>query len=116
MGKVLVWVVIALVAWAAWRLFVVSQRRTQRARDAAASGTPGTPGTPGAAGGGDADPEARGARRPGAPELMMQCAVCGVHLPGSEARFAGGRVYCSDAHRDQATAGSAPERAPHERR
>jgi hypothetical protein len=47
---------------------------------------------------------------------MMQCAVCGVHLPGSEARFAGGRVYCSDAHRDQATAGAAPERAPHDRR
>lgn len=111
MGKVLVWVVIALVAWAAWRLFVVSKRRTQRARDAAASGTAGTPGAAG-----DADPEARGAPRAGAPELMMQCAVCGVHLPGSEARFAGGRVYCSDAHRDQATAGAAPERAPHDRR
>jgi uncharacterized protein len=110
MGKVLVWVVIALVAWAAWRLFVVSQRRTQRARDAAAQATPG------AAGGGDADPESRGARRPGAPELMMQCAVCGVHLPGSEARFAGGRVYCSDAHRDEAGAAAAPERAPHDRR
>lgn len=109
MGKVLVWVVIALVAWVAWRLFVVSQRRSQRARDAAAQGTPGT------GGGGDADPDGRGARRPGAPELMMQCAVCGVHLPGSEARFAGGRVYCSDAHRDQATAGAAPERAPHDR-
>jgi hypothetical protein len=35
---------------------------------------------------------------------MMQCAVCGIHLPGSEARFAGGRVYCSDAHRDQGAA------------
>jgi hypothetical protein len=35
---------------------------------------------------------------------MMQCAVCGLHLPGSEARFAGGKVYCSDAHRDRAAA------------
>jgi hypothetical protein len=39
---------------------------------------------------------------------MMQCAVCGVHLPGSEARFAGGKVFCSDAHRDQGTDGAAP--------
>lgn len=110
MGKVLVWILIALVAWLAWRLFVVSQRRTRRARDAAAGDTPG------ATGGGDADPESREVRRPGAPELMMQCAVCGVHLPGSEARFAGGRVYCSDAHRDEAGAAAAPERAPHDRR
>jgi hypothetical protein len=46
---------------------------------------------------------------------MMQCALCGVHLPGSDARFAGGRVYCSDAHRDQAASGAPAERAPHDR-
>jgi hypothetical protein len=40
---------------------------------------------------------------------MLQCAVCGVHVPGSEARFAGGRVYCSDEHRAQGVA--AAERA-----
>jgi uncharacterized protein len=106
MGKVLVWVAIALVVWVAWRLVAAGKRRDGRAGDAAAGG---------AAAGGDADPGADGPRRPDAPELMMQCAVCGVHLPGSEARFAGGRVYCSDAHRDQAAAGASAERAPHDR-
>jgi uncharacterized protein len=110
MGKVLSWVAIALVAWAVWRLVVISKRRAERARDAAAGGAGQ------ASGGGDAEPAGRGARRPDAPELMMQCAVCGVHLPGSEARFAGGRVYCSDAHRDQAAAGAPAERAPNDRR
>jgi len=34
------------------------------------------------------------------PATMLACAHCGVHLPGSEAlRDAGGRAYCSDAHR-----------------
>lgn len=109
MGKILTWVVIALVAWAAWRLLVVSRRRTERSRGSARDADPG------AARGGDAEPTGRGARRPDAPELMMQCALCGVHVPGSEARFAGGRVYCCDAHRDQAASGASAERAPHER-
>lgn len=36
------------------------------------------------------------------PELegMVRCAHCGVHLPRSEALTAGGRSYCSAAHRD----------------
>ena len=105
MGKVLAWVAIALFAWAVWRLVVISRRRAERAR--AASGT--------VAGRGEAESDGRDARRPDAPELMMQCALCGVHLPGSEARFAGGRVYCSDAHRDQAASGASAERAPHDR-
>lgn len=103
MGKLLVWVAIGLAAWLAWRFVVLSQRRS--ARSARPDAPPAAEGT---------DGEARDAAP--TPELMMQCAVCGVHLPGSEARFAGGRVYCSDAHRDQATAGAAPERAPHDRR
>lgn len=95
MGKVMTWVVIGLIVWGAWRLWTISRVRAERAREAARGAQASE-----AAGGGDpADPE-REARRPGAPELMMQCAVCGVHLPGSEARFAGGKVYCSDAHRD----------------
>jgi uncharacterized protein len=90
MGKILTWVAIGLAVWAAWRLWTVSQRRVAAARErAAASGAAGGPT------GEDAAP-----KRPGTPELMMRCAVCGVHLPGSEARFAGGRVYCGDAHRD----------------
>jgi uncharacterized protein len=33
-------------------------------------------------------------------EDMIACAHCGVHLPRSEALVAGGRAYCSAAHRD----------------
>jgi uncharacterized protein len=35
---------------------------------------------------------------------MVRCAVCGIHLPESEAIASGGRHYCSEAHflqRDQ---------------
>ena len=88
MGKVLTWLGIALVAWAVWRLVLISQRRAVSAREKAAASSS------------DGDARDEPSRRQ-APELMMQCAVCGIHLPGSEARFAGGRVYCSDAHRDQ---------------
>jgi uncharacterized protein len=101
MGKVMTWVVIGLIAWGAWRLWTISRVRAERAREAARTAADA------AAGGGDAAEAGREPRRPGAPELMMQCAVCGVHLPGSEARFAGGKVYCSDAHRDASgTAGT----------
>lgn len=105
MGKVLAWIGIALFAWAAWRLVVIGKRRAERARDRAGA----------AARREGAESPGPGSRRPDTPELMMQCALCGVHLPGSEARFAGGRVYCSDAHRDQAASGAPAERAPHDR-
>jgi uncharacterized protein len=29
---------------------------------------------------------------------LVRCAHCGVHLPRSEAREAGGLLYCSDEH------------------
>jgi hypothetical protein len=29
---------------------------------------------------------------------MMSCAVCGVHLPASEAIFAHGHVFCCEEH------------------
>jgi uncharacterized protein len=29
---------------------------------------------------------------------LVSCAHCGVHLPRSEAREAGGLLYCSDEH------------------
>lgn len=32
-------------------------------------------------------------------EDMVRCSYCGVHLPRSEAIMAGGKFYCSDAHR-----------------
>lgn len=34
-----------------------------------------------------------------APEKMVACAYCGVHLPESEGIAAGDRIYCSEAHR-----------------
>jgi uncharacterized protein len=35
-----------------------------------------------------------------APEGMLRCAHCGVHLPASEALQLGRDAYCSVAHRD----------------
>ena len=49
-----------------------------------------------------AKPSARGARRgdDAAPEAMVSCAHCGVHLPRSDALPApDGALYCSAAHR-----------------
>ena len=79
MGKLTVWLVIAVVAWFAWQAW----RRAQRAaalRDAAA------------------DPD--GDKRLHAPEPIVRCARCGVHLPASEAVHDGQTVFCSAAHRD----------------
>lgn len=44
-------------------------------------------------------------RRPpaAAPQDMVSCAVCGLHLPRDEALSdARGRTFCSPEHRDQA--------------
>lgn len=38
-------------------------------------------------------------QRPGAPEPMLACAQCGVHLPRDEALPGRGGVFCSEAHR-----------------
>ena len=35
---------------------------------------------------------------PGAPEELVRCAHCGVHLPRAEAHAAAGALYCSDQH------------------
>lgn len=40
------------------------------------------------------------APRDPAPEKMVTCAHCGVHLPESDAIREGGRAYCTRAHRD----------------
>ncbi|WP_277404946.1 PP0621 family protein, partial [Achromobacter xylosoxidans] len=34
----------------------------------------------------------------GAPEAMVRCAHCGIHLPRSEALLQGGRTWCSQEH------------------
>lgn len=46
----------------------------------------------------------RAQRKPPAPPPvevadMVACAHCGLHVPRCEAVAAGGRLYCSDAHR-----------------
>ena len=35
----------------------------------------------------------------GQAEDMVRCAHCGVHLPKHESILAGGKFYCSEAHR-----------------
>ena len=40
-----------------------------------------------------------GAARPPAPQPMIACAYCGVHLPRDEALPGRGGVFCGDAHR-----------------
>lgn len=100
MGKLLIWVVIGVAAWFAWRMFVISKRRSERAAARPEAETPA-----GAQAHDEASPDSQ---RMAGPERMVQCAVCGLHLPASEGRFAAGKAYCSDAHRDQA-AGSGPD-------
>ena len=39
------------------------------------------------------------ARPPQAPQEMIACAYCGVHLPRDEALPGRGGVFCGDAHR-----------------
>jgi uncharacterized protein len=34
-----------------------------------------------------------------APQAMLSCSRCGLHLPAGDAVLDGSRVYCSDAHR-----------------
>jgi len=56
-----------------------------------------------------APPRPRPGARPAAdaPEAMVDCAHCGLHLPASEAVRDGARAYCCSAHRD-----AGPRRAP----
>lgn len=43
----------------------------------------------------------RSASRPGAsaPEVMVSCATCGLHLPRGEALLLGDRYFCCEEHR-----------------
>jgi uncharacterized protein len=75
-GRLLLWLVLAFVAW--WLL------RPRRK----------TPPRAGA-------PHANASAPPAPAEPMVDCARCGLHLPASEAlRDARARAYCSTAHRD----------------
>jgi uncharacterized protein len=92
MGKILSWVLMALVGYLAWRLVGVIQRKAEVARRAR-QGSEGAAGS-GAAGAG------QGGRKSIRDERIVPCAHCGVHFPASEAVEADGRFYCSAAHRD----------------
>lgn len=45
------------------------------------------------------EPEARKREAPAAPQAMLSCAECGMHLPADEALPGKGGVFCSAAHR-----------------
>ena len=45
------------------------------------------------------EPEARRPPPPAAPQAMLSCAECGMHLPADEALPGKGGVFCSAAHR-----------------
>jgi len=44
-------------------------------------------------------PAARGAPGKGAPQAMVACSHCGVHLPRGEALVDDRGAFCSEAHR-----------------
>jgi hypothetical protein len=101
MGKLLGWVLVGLLVWVVWRFMVISKRRAERANVSDSAGN-----SAGDTANGEASPSSQGARRDApvtdkTPVMMMQCVVCGVHLPSTEALFSGGKVFCSEAHRQQ---------------
>ncbi|EGP47094.1 PP0621 family protein [Achromobacter insuavis] len=80
MGKLLFWIVIIIGV-----LFVarIAGRMAAARQEGPAGGRP-----QGKAG----QPAAR------APEAMVRCAHCGIHLPRSEALLQGGQTWCSQEH------------------
>ncbi|MFT4190080.1 MAG: PP0621 family protein [Comamonas sp.] len=46
-----------------------------------------------------------GRRRLAAPQPMVRCAVCGLHLPRQDALSAHGTHYCGQPHFEEASAG-----------
>ena len=87
MARILLLVIVAILVWWAFRLM----RNRQ----------------PGDDGGSRVQPPAARALEP-----ISQCAWCGVHVPaGSAASLPDGRIYCSEAHRDQARLAAPSDRA-----
>ena len=72
MGRILFFVLLALVVYLVWRSF---QRR-----DAGERPAPG---------------------RDAGPQAMVSCAKCGLHVPRHEALPLGERYYCCEEHRRQ---------------
>ena len=81
--KYLIWLVIAVAV-------VVWVQRAKKSLTAAGGAANGARGARGARG-----PQ----RRQQQPEVMVQCAHCGIHFPASEAfSNPSGLVFCSDEH------------------
>jgi uncharacterized protein len=72
MGRILFFVLLGVGLYVAFRIW-----RSGKVRDAAATGP----------------------RPADAIESMVRCAHCGLNVPQSEALEAGGRWFCSEAHR-----------------
>jgi uncharacterized protein len=82
MGKLLSWIAIIALVYAGMRLFVVLKRKSRLAGARRAAARPASP-PPG-----------------GAPERILPCDHCGVHMPASDMVIADGRHFCSPEHRD----------------
>ena len=90
MAKLALWVLVVVAVMLLVRALGPGKRRVGGRESGSGPGSGAKPPDPG-------DPQPRG--NPG--ELMMGCAVCGVHVPSSDAVFARGKVYCGTDHRDQ---------------
>lgn len=73
MGKLMFWVLLAVVIWGFARFTTLMQRKSEAAREARLT-------------------------RENAREPIVRCETCGVYVPASEAVRAGGKVYCSQEH------------------
>lgn len=93
MGKLLGWIVFAVLAWAAWKFWVISKRRSEGSTNQGTATGPDAASRRKASSGGAAPDEP-----PDGVERMVRCAHCDLHLPASEATFASGKAYCSDEH------------------
>ena len=87
MGKIAIWILIAVAVMLLLRLIGTAKRGGAADRTASGSGASGR-----------RDSKDAAAERDG--ELMMSCAVCGIHIPSSDAVFARGKVFCGPEHRD----------------
>lgn len=90
MGKILVWVIIALVIMMVMR--IVASRAASRQKPAPKNEPTKRAKAPGSALRGQPDPTL------GAAEEMVRCAHCGIFLPRSEALLKNGKTWCSNTH------------------
>jgi uncharacterized protein len=93
-GKLAMWILLAVAVMLLVRMIGAGKRRGRDASQGQGAGK-AAGGTGKARRDGETEPPGK------AGELMMSCAVCGVHLPSSDAVFARGKVFCGAEHRDQ---------------